>query len=76
YATDFDDLIPASQNWGIANGLGLRYPAGISNGNTGSWPNPEPGSRVAGTWVVTLQPYVKNFDIFFCPSFDEGKLKT
>lgn len=76
YAADNDDLIPASQNWGVQNGLALSYPAGISNGNTGSWPNPEAGSRTAGTWVNTFQPYVKSYDIMFCPSFDEGKLKS
>jgi prepilin-type N-terminal cleavage/methylation domain-containing protein/prepilin-type processing-associated H-X9-DG protein len=29
--------------------------------------------QIAGSWVNLLQPYVKNKQIFFCPSFSEGQ---
>jgi len=77
YSGDADDMACANQNWGISNSpaAGLSYPPGIPNNNTGSWPNPEPGSRLAGIWTTAIQPYMKNRDILYCPSFDEGKLQ-
>jgi len=77
YSNDADDQLLPSEAWGISNApaTGLSYPAGIPNGNTGSWPNPEPGSRLAGIWTNTIQPYVKNQDILFCPSFSVSNLE-
>jgi len=77
YSTDYDDNILPSEAWGTwVDGKGYTYPAGISNGNTGSWPNPENGSRLAGIWTTTIQPYMKSTDMLYCPSFSEEKLKT
>ena len=30
--------------------------------------------QVANCWIGTLQPYLKNTDILFCPSFDESSI--
>jgi len=30
--------------------------------------------QLAGVWTVVMQPYLKNTQIFFCPSFSEAKL--
>ncbi len=78
YSGDFDDIIMGPEAWGtwVDSFPGFTYPAGISNVNTGSWPNPEVGSRMAGIWTTTVQPYMKSTDMLFCPSFSEDKLKN
>lgn len=76
YSSDYDDAVLPSEAWGTwKSGTGFTYPAGISNANTGSWPNPEPGSRLAGIWTTTIQPYMKSTDMLFCPSFSEANLE-
>ena len=77
YAGDYDDQVIVNENWGVLNatGTGFTYPPGISNANTGSWPNPEPGSRMAGIWTTTIQPYMKSTDMLYCPSFSESALE-
>ena len=76
YSSDYDDAILPSEAWGTwVDAKGFTYPPGISNANTGSWPNPEQGSRLAGVWTTTIQPYMKSTDMLFCPSFSEEKLK-
>jgi prepilin-type N-terminal cleavage/methylation domain-containing protein/prepilin-type processing-associated H-X9-DG protein len=77
YSGDYDDMIISYLGAGVskAPAAGLAYDPSISNGGTGHWPNPEPGSRLAGDWAVTIQPYVKNRDILFCPSFSLGQLE-
>jgi prepilin-type N-terminal cleavage/methylation domain-containing protein len=32
--------------------------------------------QIAGGWVVSIQPYIKNQSVLFCPSFDEARLKA
>ena len=44
----------------------------------GAYPDPNTGAfslnaQLAGAWVNLLQPYTKNYGIFFCPSFSEGQ---
>ncbi len=74
YAGDYDDYIIPVRNAGIEAAGALTYP-GIPNNGEGTIANPEPGSRMAGLWVTTIQPYVKNTGVLFCPSFSETKLK-
>lgn len=75
YAADSDDLMIIFRNAGVQSSPGaLSYP-GIPNNGEGTIASPEPGSRMAGLWVNTLQPYIKNTGILFCPSFAENKLK-
>ncbi|WP_227624963.1 prepilin-type N-terminal cleavage/methylation domain-containing protein [Fimbriimonas ginsengisoli] len=31
--------------------------------------------QIAGSWTNSIQPYIKNSQILFCPSFSEGNLK-
>jgi hypothetical protein len=78
YSNDYDDSLLPAEAWGTwVPGSGkFTYPPGISFGNTGHWPNPEPGSRLAGIWTTTIQPYLKSTDLLYCPSYDEGKMKT
>lgn len=78
YSADFDDVILPQSAYGTWSDADEKftYPPGISNGNTGSWPNPEGGSRLAGIWTTTIQPYLKSSDMLFCPSFNETSLKA
>jgi len=69
YAGDYDDTIISYLQAGTPSGATLTYDPSIANGGTGAWPNPQPGSRLYGTWPNNVQPYVKNHDIMFCPSF-------
>jgi len=74
YANDYEDQMPGARTAGQQLTPGaLTYP-GVSNGGEGSSPN-EGGSRWAGLWTSTIQPYTKSTDILYCPSFSEGKLK-
>jgi len=77
YSNDADDMALSYVAAGTPNaaGTGLVYPPGLPNNNTGSWPNPESGSRLAGTWAVTVQPYMKSRDILYCPSFSASNLQ-
>lgn len=78
YANDNDDALLPCEAWGTWDRTlhGFVYPPGIPFSNTGSWPEPEQGSRLAGIWTYSIQPYLKNSDVLFCPSFSESKLKS
>jgi prepilin-type N-terminal cleavage/methylation domain-containing protein/prepilin-type processing-associated H-X9-DG protein len=46
----------------------------------GAYPDPNTGTfslnaQIAGSWVNLLQPYIKNYGVFFCPSFSEGQVE-
>jgi prepilin-type N-terminal cleavage/methylation domain-containing protein/prepilin-type processing-associated H-X9-DG protein len=72
YSHDFDDIVVPARTWGPSSSDGA--PQGPNDG-TGDWPDPNSGSRLAGIWTTILQPYAKNQDLFFCPSFTERNLK-
>jgi len=77
YSGDYDDMVLHYRAAGIPNApaAGIHWPPATPHYPTGDWPNPEPGSILAGTWSVIVQPYVKNRDVLFCPSFQLSQLE-
>jgi prepilin-type N-terminal cleavage/methylation domain-containing protein/prepilin-type processing-associated H-X9-DG protein len=61
YSNDYDDYV---------------IPGNLSNANEDN-ANPDPiATQLAGSWVNTLQPYLKNTQLLFCPSFSQSDLET
>ncbi len=77
YAGDYDDTVIHYRAAGIPKypSPGVYWPPATPHYPTGDWPNPEPGSILAGTWSVTIQPYLKNRGVLFCPSFSLAQLE-
>lgn len=60
YSNDYDDTV---------------IPSNTANDQDGD-PNLKPlAEQLQGSWVNTIQPYVKNSGILFCPSFSDANLK-
>ncbi len=55
YAQDYDETVIPWRNCPV------QIPGGVT----------PIGEQVAATWTTTIQPYVKNSQILFCPSFSE-----
>jgi len=58
YAQDYDETVLPWRNCPV------QTPSGVT-------PIAE---QVAATWTTTVQPYLKNSQVFFCPSFNEANI--
>lgn len=66
YSQDYDEtIIPGN----IA-----RHTASAVDPNTGATGLSPLADQIAGSWVNLLQPYLKNKQMLFCPSFSEAAL--
>jgi prepilin-type N-terminal cleavage/methylation domain-containing protein len=60
YSGDFDDTV---------------IPSNTARDQEGDPQLAPVADQVAGSWTNTIQPYVKNAQVLFCPSFSESNLK-
>ncbi len=61
YSNDYDDYV---------------IPGNLSNANEDN-ATPDPiATQVTGSWVNTIQPYLKNKQLLFCPSFSVSALEN
>ena len=68
YTQDYDETIMPGN---IARQLATAVDP--NNGAMGLSPLSD---QIAGSWVNIIQPYLKNKQMLFCPSFSESRLKT
>jgi prepilin-type N-terminal cleavage/methylation domain-containing protein/prepilin-type processing-associated H-X9-DG protein len=63
YTQDYDERVP-SQQWGMGNQDGQDV-ADYAKGNSGVAGTP---SVSGNNWIVAVQPYVKSWQVFRCPT--------